>query len=73
MEWMINFLMPLLIVVIPTLLVYSQLQIQVGLVCGFVIGVVLGIGSNILPLWTAIIAIIAIASIYFIKAKVEEG
>lgn len=66
---MTDIIFPILITVIPALLTYSQVPTQAGMVCGFVIGVVIGVGAEILPIWTLTLAVLAVSSTIYVNLK----
>jgi len=64
-----NIFIPIMVVVLPMLIVYSQLRTQTGLVGGAIIGIVIGVSSNVLPTWMITVAILALASIIFVNVR----
>ena len=72
MTSVIELLLPVMIILAPALLVYTHFKNFTGLACGIVIGIILGIGSGILPLWTVTLAILLLASLFISRGKGAE-
>lgn len=64
-----NIFIPIMVVMLPALIVYSQLRTQTGLVAGAVIGIVIGVSSDVLPGWMVTLDILALASIIFVNVR----
>ncbi len=64
-----NIFIPIMVVVLPALVVYSQIHTQTGLLAGAIIGIVIGVSSNVLPTWMVTLAILALASIIFVNVR----
>ena len=65
-------LIPIMVVVIPALIVYTQIPTQIGLLSGAIIGIIIGVSAECLPSWTITLAIIALASVIFISVRGEH-
>ncbi len=64
-----NIFIPIMVVVLPALIVYSQIRTQTGLLGGAIIGIVIGVSSEVLPAWMVTLAILALASIIFVNVR----
>lgn len=67
-----NIFIPIMVVVLPALIVYSQIQTQTGLLAGAIIGIVIGVSSHVLPEWMVTLAILALASIIFVNVREND-
>lgn len=64
--------LPLVLIFAPALITFLYVKNQVGLMCGFTIGIAIGIGANVLPMWTVIIAVLGLVSLFFINKRNES-
>jgi hypothetical protein len=65
----IEMLIPIMIVLIPALVVYTKIPSRTGFMGGAIIGITLGVSANLLEDYFLIIGIIALASIIFMDYR----
>lgn len=65
------YMLPIFVILLPTLLMYVVFRSQYGIMTGAIIGVLLGISADILSAWILIILIIGIVVLLFYKK--DEG
>ncbi len=65
----IEFLLPFVSIIVPALFIYVVVRSRAGLVSGVVIGITLGVESEILPTWTITFAVLGIAATIFLERE----
>lgn len=66
----INMLLPMVIIMIPSLLLYMEIKDKSGLIVGAIIGVVIAISGGLIGEWAILVSIIALITLYMGKQRI---